>query len=276
MIVATVIPTHLETTELLITVTRVSNPIVVFDNFYAPLFSTQLEDLGATVVHGVFNNSYKARNAGIVTAIEKFNAEFILFTDGDCIVEPDWEREMLLVNSDIVVGYTNEIGGSKLLDVYRKNPYGLGTNSIKFWLLGENRFTTCNVGYRTSVLVKNNLFGITKDDEDFQMSQRAILNGASFRICPHARLNHFLCSGVSSYFKKKHKFNFVVSYWAILFFPFAAITGLVHYIFRSLLLPTKEQRREEFIMYLGFLLEFGGFTLGKIKKVLGYKSKRLF
>jgi len=130
----------------------------------------------------------RARNFGVEKAINTTNAECLLFTDHDCILDKDWNKHMtsFLMQSDFgAVGGMTYSWGKTLLDYYHDIN---GTLAGK-WLLPDRKelwyMPSLNFGIKSFVVEQ---FGF---DERFP-TDLCLRMRSKYKIgfCPEAKLWH--------------------------------------------------------------------------------------
>jgi glycosyltransferase involved in cell wall biosynthesis len=278
MKVFTVIPTHKITDKLFKICSVVSNPIVVLDGFSDSKFNELLGTVNQNAIvirTAVGGNAYIARNVGIDVALAK-GADYILFTDSDCVPDKDWESNMIKGGGDILVGWTIEHTESKLLQVYRENPYGLGTNGIKFFCCGMIIFPTCNVGYSKLVFRALGRFPEVPGG-DLLFSEKVYKN-FSVELKRNAIVNHYICSGIKELFLKRVRYgpfvvkNPLISIVAI----FAIFINSVSSFFVQLMYASSKKDYYKLWCFLvGDMVVHYGFLVGRLKHILGFKNKKV-
>lgn len=139
-----------------------------------------------------------ARNIGV----ENSNGKYIVFTDSDCVVEPDWLRELIapLKNTNAVsVGGPNitpeddtefaKCAGNALSFLSRVGPrYGFYSEDVRE--IYHN--PTCNSAYRNEVFREVGGFNprlITCDDEE--LDYRIRKRGYKILFTPKAKVLHY-------------------------------------------------------------------------------------
>jgi GT2 family glycosyltransferase len=157
----------------------------------------------------------KARNIGIDKAIER-GSQYILFTDHDCILDRDWNKEMtsFLATTEFgAVGGMTYSWGKTLLDIYHDINGTLGGK----WLLPDKKelwyMPSLNFGMRTFVAEQfpfDERFP-TAAGEDVDVCLR-LRSKYKIGFCPNAKLWHDYgyknsISGFSKFIKlfKKYK-----------------------------------------------------------------------
>lgn len=199
--------------------------LIVTDGFrpgYEPLFSYN-KDLIKFIPTESKNTSYGSRNTGIRRA----KGEWIAFTDADCEPDEHWLSHMVSSSTvtDIVVGNTIEWTNSLYLNCFAvENPYGLGTNGIKFHMLGMHNYPTCNVSYRKNRL---GLFKELKTSAD-QLKSIEMSYESNVKIAINATVTHYISKGIWGIFKKRIRTGgYVVSKLSILAVPFVVLEQIL-------------------------------------------------
>lgn len=139
----------------------------------------------------------KARDLGL----KKSNADFIVFTDADCVVHSDWINELLKPFQDNVAA----VGGPNLTpsdDTQFAKCVGsvltfLSKPGARYAFEGEkvteiHHNPTCNVMYRKKVLDEVNGFNhqlVTTDDEE--LDYRIRKKGYIILYTPFAKVDHY-------------------------------------------------------------------------------------
>lgn len=136
----------------------------------------------------------RARNIGIEKAISSTSADYLLFTDHDCILHKDWNKQMtsFLIQSDFgAVGGMTYSWGKTLLDYYHDIN---GTLAGK-WLLPDRKelwyMPSLNFGIKSFVVEQ---FGFderfpTAAGEDVDLCLR-MRSKYKIGFCPEAKLWH--------------------------------------------------------------------------------------
>ncbi|MCP4109526.1 MAG: glycosyltransferase [Desulfobacteraceae bacterium] len=154
-----------------------------------------------------------ARNHGV----EKASGEIVLFTDDDCIAEPDWLENMLtpfedsdvvgtkgtyLTNQKELIARFVQIEYEEKYDELSKHQYidFLDTYSAAF----RRKIFLDNSGYDTSFS--------TASVEDQEFSFRLANMGYKMVFAPKAKVWHTHVKTISGYIQKKYK----IGYWKLL------------------------------------------------------------
>jgi len=162
-----------------------------------------------TIIHESKKGSYIARNTGINVC----RGKIIAFTDGDCVANENWLKELYQGfssdNIGCVVGAINPYPGKSLVEIYSKNKDILDqktTLDSRFMPYGQ----TANVGFRKEVFEKIGLF-----DEEFvsggdaDIAWRMQLN-TSYKLiyCPTSIVEHHHRTTFKGLFKQQFRYGF--------------------------------------------------------------------
>jgi glycosyltransferase involved in cell wall biosynthesis len=141
----------------------------------------------------------KSRNYGV----EKSNGEIIAFTDGNCIADKNWIREIrkkTQESNDIVAGKTKRIGSFGFQNLARVGIYHNG---------GDASYPTCNIAYKKTIFDKIGGFDPWfKEAEDVDINFRALDAGAKMVYDEKAIINHMGAETPASFIKKSFWYGF--------------------------------------------------------------------
>jgi glycosyltransferase involved in cell wall biosynthesis len=144
------------------------------------------------ILHQYAAQRGESRNKGI----EMASGDIVAFTDGDCIANPFWAKEIRssLKDADIVGGHTIAMGYEPFKNLGRVEVYHKGTDIT---------FPSCNLAYRKHILEEIKGFDprfVTAEDID--MNYRAVEKG--YRIVENHQMvvYHKERSTVISFFKQ--------------------------------------------------------------------------
>lgn len=155
------------------------------------------------IVDGEHLGPAAARNRGWKSTV----AKFILFTDSDCIPEPDWAEKML---EPLKAGWdgakgTYSSGGSRIIQRLSQIEF-----EERYRLLekakGIDLVDTYSAGFRREALENVDGFDETfpvPDHEDVDLSYRMKKKGFRFVFVRDARVNHLHRSTWNDYFRLK-------------------------------------------------------------------------
>jgi glycosyltransferase involved in cell wall biosynthesis len=134
----------------------------------------------------------ESRNAGI----KAVHGKYVAFTDGDCIANPFWIKEIRrsLAENDIVGGQTITMGYEPMRNLGRMEVYHKGQDIT---------FPSCNLAYRRDVLIEIGGFDrkfVTAEDVD--MNFRAVNRGHSITYNPDMIIYHKERSTVLGFIKQ--------------------------------------------------------------------------
>jgi len=145
------------------------------------------------------NTRGESRNFGVKNA----SGEFIAFTDGSCVADPNWLKEMrrsITQGYDIVAGKTNKIGMSGFSNVNRVSVLHKG---------GDASFPTCNIVYRRDLFEKIGGFDSWfKEAEDVDMNYRALDSGARMIYNGSMIIRHTGAETPTGFIKKSFWYGF--------------------------------------------------------------------
>jgi glycosyltransferase involved in cell wall biosynthesis len=140
-----------------------------------------------------------SRNFGV----KKSKGEIIAFTDGKCIADPNWLREIrrgISKGNDIVAGKTNRIGMGGFSRLGRVPVYHNG---------GDASFPTCNIAYKRSLFGKIKGFDPWfKEAEDVDLNYRALDNGGNIVYNKKMIIQHTGAETPNSFIKKSFWYGF--------------------------------------------------------------------
>lgn len=176
--------------------------VVVSLDGYGPLPET-LEPLTDLVVGGLQAGPAAARNRGWRAS----SGGIVLFTDSDCVPEPEWAERMeeaLESGADAVKGVYSG-GGDRLVQRLAQVEF-----QERYRLLsgfdGVDMVDTYSAGYRREALERAGGFDESfpfPDHEDVDLSYRLEAMGMALRFAPDARVSHTHRPTWSSYFRMK-------------------------------------------------------------------------
>ncbi len=121
------------------------------------------------------------RGEGRNIGVKNSNYKFILFTDGDAVLDKNWIKEMrksFLENYDVIAGKTITIGNEKFLNLERVELY------FKNY---DVTYPSCNLAYRKELF--ESLGGFDErfiTAEDIDLNYRALKSGAKFHYNENA------------------------------------------------------------------------------------------
>ncbi|MBT7040997.1 MAG: glycosyltransferase [Bacteroidetes bacterium] len=171
--------------------------------------------------------SYAARNYGLELA----KGDYYLFTDGDCILEPDWAQQLVASldeGQDAVAGRTEVIlerDGLLLKYLSHYLTIVLVTTST-----GDNKeciFPTCNVGYKKELFERLGPFQVRTGGDVF-FSNAVLASGYKCKINSKALVHHILSQGYRDVLIRYFRYG---DAWHI------NILGIIPAIFLLLLTP---------------------------------------
>ena len=141
----------------------------------------------------------ESRNYGVKYA----TGDAIAFTDGSCIANPFWVKELrqkLLEGADVVAGETVRFGFSGFSKMQRVGVYHKG---------GDASYPTCNIAYKKDVFTKIGGFDSWfKEAEDVDINYRALDSGAKFVYHEKAIIYHIGSLTFFSFIKKSFWYGF--------------------------------------------------------------------
>ena len=170
------------------TIARDRFEVVVVDNASRDVTAEIARAAGATVVHEPVPNRSRARNAGIAVA----RADFVAFTDADCVADPGWLEGMLRCR-----------GGRPLLaghvEVTTADPPNAVERFERLWRFGQQEWVregwaaTANLAAERSALEAIGGFDAAYRHygEDVDLCLRAQRAGFGLGWCPDAAVSHF-------------------------------------------------------------------------------------
>ncbi|MEN8208307.1 MAG: glycosyltransferase [Candidatus Fermentibacteria bacterium] len=163
----------------------------------------EVADKADRVVEGGHSGPAGARNRGWRAS----TGDMILFTDSDCVPDPDWARQMVLAlnrGAHAVKGVYSD-GGTKIIQRLAQIEF-----SERYKLLSKydtiDIIDTYSAGYRRSVLESTGGFDESfplPDHEDIDLSYRMSGQGCKLLFAPLAEVSHTHRSTWKSYFRMK-------------------------------------------------------------------------
>jgi len=159
--------------------------------------------LADTVLQGPHAGPAAARNRGWRNS----TADFILFTDSDCIPEPDWAQEMItaLENGADAVKGTYRAGGKRMIQRLAQVEF---EERYSLLLAGgvTDMVDTYSAGFRKSCLLDMDGFDEffpCADHEDVDLSYRMLEAGYRLAFSPDSRVTHVHRPTWMAYFRMK-------------------------------------------------------------------------
>ncbi|MGC8564882.1 MAG: glycosyltransferase [Thermoplasmata archaeon] len=137
------------------------------------------------------------RGAGRNIGVKNSKFDFILFTDGDAVLDRNWISEMrksFIEGNDVVAGKTITIGNKKFSNFERVELY---------YKNFDVTFPSCNLGYRKEFF--ESLGGFDENfitAEDIDLNFRALNKGAKFHYNENAIVYNRTREDVISFFKQ--------------------------------------------------------------------------
>ena len=127
---------------------------------------------------------YGSRGIGRNEGVRAARAEFVAFTDGDCIADSGWLRQLRrgLARSDVAAGQTTTVGNAAYGHLERVELYQEGSDVT---------YPSCNLAYRRSLFRELGGFDprfITAEDIDLNL--RAVRRGVRIAYVPEALIYH--------------------------------------------------------------------------------------
>lgn len=170
------------------TLARERFEVVVVDNASRDDTAEIARRAGATVVSEPIPNRSRARNAGIAAA----RADYIAFTDADCVVAPGWLEAYLACR-----GSAPLIAGP--VEVTTGDPPNAVERFESLWRFGQEHWVkegwaaTANLAAERAVLEEIGGFDVTYRHigEDVDMCVRATRAGHGLGWCPDASVSHY-------------------------------------------------------------------------------------
>lgn len=141
----------------------------------------------------------ESRNKGV----EHAKGDVIAFTDGSCIADKDWLKQIrknISEKSDIIAGKTVSREKNSFSDVGRVEVYYKG---------GDASFPTCNIAYKKSLFKKIKGFDPWfKEAEDVDLNYRALDHGAKMIYDENMIIYRKGAESFSSFIKKSFWYGF--------------------------------------------------------------------
>jgi GT2 family glycosyltransferase len=127
---------------------------------------------------------YGSRGIGRNLGVRASTGEFVAFTDGDCVVDPNWLHELRggLRRSDVAAGRTVVFGHARYANLDRVELYQQGNDVT---------YPSCNLAYRRGLFESLGGFDprfITAEDIDLNL--RAVRRGVRIEYVPEAVVRH--------------------------------------------------------------------------------------
>jgi len=151
-----------------------------------------LEELGVETKH--LPSSQTGRASAVNRGIECTNTEFLAITDDDCLVAPDWLRNMrahLIARPNTVVTGRVEASGDE------KVPMVVTSMSPATYSRPRLKFDSLSGGNMGVALVVMNQVGLLDEDavlrcsEDGELAYRALRAGVPIKYAPDALIYHY-------------------------------------------------------------------------------------
>ncbi|MBN2367596.1 glycosyltransferase [Candidatus Woesearchaeota archaeon] len=170
----------------------------------------------------------KEKNMAIARTegVKKSRGRFILFTDADCVADPDWIKEMYkcLVNSGnhIVGGRIERYKPTSKCEIYCSN-IGNGHKNLQTYkpVLDLPYVVLANAGFlRDSIVAVGYFDGSLISGNDVDICWKIQLSGGSIGLCQNAVIFHENRKTVRAYFKAHFKY---ATYSVLLFNKYASL-----------------------------------------------------
>ena len=170
-------------------------------------------DARLTVLHEPEQGAYAARNRGVAEAGD--TADLLVFTDPDCIAEPDWLERLLAPLSDpeveVVMGRDRHAGeglGIRLLSAYddAKERYTLASDDAAIYYGHTNNLAT-----RRETLERVGGFDRRQRGADVLFVQRVVATAGAGTgavvYAPDAMVHHLEVDTARKYFRKTYLYG---------------------------------------------------------------------
>jgi glycosyltransferase involved in cell wall biosynthesis len=190
--------------------TRLYEVVVVDNNSRDRSAAVARQTPGVRLVEERRQGAYAARNLGLRVA----KGRVIVFTDPDCVPEPDWleaARSALDGGALVVLGETIPASGSRALELLSayarvRDEYVFGGADV---LLYYGR--TNNMAVERSVFDEVGPFAEQPRGADTLLVRAAAarFGTARIRFDAHMRVRHAELDGVGSHFRKRHIYGYV-------------------------------------------------------------------
>ena len=174
--------------------------VIVVDDYSSDRTIEICRRFGCSTIACINNNGpAKCRNQGAARAV----GEFLIFTDSDCIVSPDWlecfERSLALRDSDAVIGKLVLLPSTTLGDSISALgfPAGGSLGFEKIWKVSADGYTkslsSCNFAIRKDIFFKLGGFDESfpyAGGEDTFLAYQLVESGHGIRYCPEVVAFH--------------------------------------------------------------------------------------
>ncbi|MFC1512723.1 glycosyltransferase [bacterium] len=228
--------------------------IIVVDNYSTDRTYELLKEYKDRII--ILKNEIPGPSASRNMAVSSAKGEYIAFTDGDCITEPDWLKELYngFDNNDNTAGVggiqkspDNETYFGRLVQDFLKvcgfvSDY-VKSPSIKHKIKNTNHNPSCNVMYKKEIFNDAGLFNESLwPGEDVELDYKIRKKGHILKFNPKAIVYHYRPDTFYKFLKMMFRYGYVQAVLLKKFGPFRMLhfIAILKILFLILLILSKK------------------------------------